>query len=430
MRGRRSILLGLVTIAALASAIGSASRVEAAVYWGGGGGVDAANLDGSVPILGYPYSVANAFEIRDVCGVAVDAGHVYWADGQQGTIGRIAQPSGTVIDRVDISKDLLPADEAMVAGLSHPCGVAVNGTHVYWADRSGMAIGMANLDGSAPVPSLVAGLSGPCGVALDGTYFYWANQYGNSIGRARLDGSEADREFISGADRPCGVAVDGAHIYWANQFGGSIGRADLDGGNPDEGFVAGLDSPCGVAADASGVYWANWQGRNMVGHASLDGSGVNRSLVSTEFYLGSCGVALDSRVFKPAPPPPSYPFFLGKVRHGPGTGVAYVTAKAPDTGGVLTVKTAGLDWKVLDSPARYGGYLLWQIRIRPGKTGGAARRIRTQLGRTGRAGLQLEVTYQEAGKTPYLDVIALNLIRQAKHGHPRHRPDPATSESK
>ncbi len=413
MRRRASILV--VLVAAIAS-LASGPDAGAAVYWGGGSSVGAANLDGSVPIFGYPYSIANAFRIGTVCGVAVDASHLFWADRYKGTIGRVGQPPGTVTDRVDIVGEPLQADEALVSGLASPCGLALDGAHLYWADQSGMAIGRADLDGGAQVRNLVSAVSLPCGVAVDGTHVYWASLTGDAIGRARLDGSEVEREFIGGAHGPCGVAVDGAHVYWANQLGGSIGRADLDGGNPDQGFIAGLTDPCGVAVDGAHVYWANWNGRDPVGRANLDGSAVETSLVSTEFYLASCGVALDSKLFKPAPPPPSAPFFLGRVRRGRG-GVAYVTVKVPAAGGgELRVLGKGLAWGLPGSPQREGGYILRQLKLWPGRGSRAARRIRRTLRRRGRVHLLLEVTYQEAGRSPALQVRELTLLRRP----PRH----------
>ena len=62
----------------------------------------------------------------------------------------------------------------------------------------------------------------PCGVAVDGEHLYW-RAYQTSppsipprrtIARANLDGSGVDLNSIPDADAACAVAVDGAHIYW------------------------------------------------------------------------------------------------------------------------------------------------------------------------------------------------------------------------
>ena len=114
----------------------------------------------------------------------------------------------------------------------------------------GDTIGRANLDGAGANQSFIAGAHVPCGVAVDGAHIYWANGDDGTIGRANLDGSRADQSFITGGNRPCGVAVDGGHIYWANGDDGTIGRANLDGTGANQGFISGATAPCGVAVDA------------------------------------------------------------------------------------------------------------------------------------------------------------------------------------
>jgi DNA-binding beta-propeller fold protein YncE len=89
-------------------------------------------------------------------------------------------------------------------------------------------------------------------VAVDGTHVYWADRY-SSIGRANLDGTGVKPSFVTGANKPTGVAVDGTHVYWANGGGGSgttIGRANLNGTGANQSFITGVFDPWGVAVDA------------------------------------------------------------------------------------------------------------------------------------------------------------------------------------
>ncbi len=176
--------------------------------------------------------------------------------------------------------------------------------HLYWAtlgDGDNGTIARANLDGSDPNPNLVTGLSFPCGVALDGGHVYWAETAGDAIGRAALDGQAVTQTFVDGApnvDSPCGVAVHDGHVFWANSdFPGSIGRADTSAPNTGvQQFVTGADQPCGVAANATHLYWANFGGSatgNTIGRASTTApnTGVKQDLITTT-GAGVCGVAI------------------------------------------------------------------------------------------------------------------------------------------
>ena len=210
-------------------------------------------------------------------------------------------------------------DAGFIENARHPCGVAVDAAHIYWAnlngDRGGPpvpggGIGRANLDGTAVNQDLIPKADFPCGVAVDGAHIYWANRgnpfsgiAGLSIGRANLDGTGVNQNFIflgKGA-APCGVAVDGSHIYWGGYLGNTIGRANLDGSGVETSFIKGAKGPCGVAVDGSHLYWTNsgntgspsgpFDGTG-VGRANLDGTGVNQNFVASG--QGPLGVAVDA----------------------------------------------------------------------------------------------------------------------------------------
>ncbi|MEA2300793.1 MAG: hypothetical protein QOE44_1328, partial [Solirubrobacteraceae bacterium] len=138
------------------------------VYWAnsGSGTIGRANLDGSGAD---PSFITGATE---PCGVAVDAGHVYWTDrlpNGGGTIGR-ANLDGTGADQSFI------ADAAAGAPMGGTlCGIAVDAGHVYWDTSdfgSGGRIVRANLDGTGVDRGFVTipgagSASTPCGVAVD-----------------------------------------------------------------------------------------------------------------------------------------------------------------------------------------------------------------------------------------------------------------------
>ena len=277
----------LVICLLAAGVLGTAGSADAFVYWAnyggegtaGGSTIGRANLDGT----GRDNSFITGASFP--CGVSVDAGHVYWANGEDDT--------GTTIGRANI--DGTGADQAFIGGASNPCFPTSAAGGLYWTNFAADPVGRADLGGMNVNQSLVTGAGQtPCGLAVSDGAIYYSNQAGNAIGRANLNGSANNPSFITGADEPCGLAVNSAHLYWANREGNTIGRANLDGSGVDQSFIAGASLPCGVAVDDTHVYWANMFTRT-IGRSNLDGSGANQSFVSgaAEF---PCGVAVDDLV--------------------------------------------------------------------------------------------------------------------------------------
>jgi virginiamycin B lyase len=248
-----------------------------------------ANLNGTAPQQAFVSAGA-------VAGMAVDGGHVYWAEPGQNAIGR-ANLDGT------------GANKNFITGAGHPQGVAVDGAHIYWTNAKGGAdgegtIGRANLDGTGIEESFIAGASNPHGLAVNGEFVYWANQGSatQGIGRAKLNGSEVEQSFstIEGAGNPSaiavdsnyiyysrlgspwigrvelagtgneafftysyvesgakGLAVDSGHFYWSNPKEGWVGRAKIDGSEVEPAFLTGATSPQGLAVDGAHLYWGN-----------------------------------------------------------------------------------------------------------------------------------------------------------------------------
>src|SRR5207248_9225609 len=179
-----------------------------------------------------------------------------------------------------------------------PLGMAVDGSHVYWANFYG-GIGRADLDGQNVNQSFITGYANPAGVAIDGSHIYWANVNSSTIGRADLDGQNVNQNFITGLYFPNGVAVDGSHVYWANSLQGgrentTIGRADLDGQNVNQNFIT-SPRPHALADDALHTYCAN-QHSNATVLADPDGPNVNNSIitVASRAYLARSPVAPDT----------------------------------------------------------------------------------------------------------------------------------------
>lgn len=140
------------------------------------------------------------------CGVAVDSGSVYWPQFDLG-------PNEARIGRAAFNGSSVKSNLAELGAPYVICGIAVNSANIFWASTgfsNGTEIGRANIsDGGAINPSLIGGADGPCGVAVFGTQLYWANAGDGEIGRANTDGTALDEELVqTGGGDICGVAVD------------------------------------------------------------------------------------------------------------------------------------------------------------------------------------------------------------------------------
>jgi virginiamycin B lyase len=204
------------------------------LYWANeqGNTIGRSNLDGSDV-------EASFIDAAEPTGLAVAEGHIYWITPGQREIGRAK------LDGSEVEAEFIPHVEAFA-------GLTASSEFIYWGDTSGSgSIGRAHLDGSGvdedfvdPVDPIV-----PYGVAVDPSHVYWANSVNNSIGRADLDGAGIEEEFIPNA-HPAGVAVDANYVYWGKaQPPEAIGRADIDGSNVQSNFVPGAEEAFGLATD-------------------------------------------------------------------------------------------------------------------------------------------------------------------------------------
>jgi virginiamycin B lyase len=229
------------------------------IYWAHPEAIGRANLDGSNPNQSFvPAGLPYA--------VAVDSSHIYWADTNTGTIGRA-------------NLDGSNPDQNFITTANYPSGVAVDSGHVYWTNASTGSIGRANLDGTHRNQNFISGAnaSGESSVAVDSAHVYWTNA--NKIGRANLNGTHRNRNFITTANYPFGVAVDSGHVYWTNGGTETVGRANLDGTHRNQNFITGSTDIGGVAVAGGHVYWTNTEAAT-IGRADVDGSNVNQSFIT------------------------------------------------------------------------------------------------------------------------------------------------------
>ncbi len=385
------LLVGLVLILGVLWA----PKASAAVYWGNGGPIGVANLDGSSPIFDFSPGL-NA----GPCGLAVSSSHLYWANW-------------TGVSRVDLNSG--GQDRFFIPGTYKSCGVAVDGSRLLWTNRGdGIgqgSIGRASLDGNEVEAKFIDGLAEPCGVASSSEHIYWVGAWGVEV--ARLDGSEAG-PLVPELGGGCAIAAGPAYIYWGDPSSGVISRAKLDGKDVDEEFISNVGYITGVAVNSTHIYWVNRDYPfGSIGVARLDGTEINRNLIMAN-RPGQEGIALDSRPAAIRPSQISNGISFLKLQRDKRKGTVTLTVSVPERGD-LTVTSPAIGWRVFkgpEPPPSRGGIFQWKLKLWPGRTGASSRGIKQRLKRTGRAAFTLHYSFSEAGKFPASGSRKITLVKR------------------
>jgi len=330
----RGQLGSLIAICAFVALLAVAPGAAAFVYWGNntGGTIGRAELEGG----GVEQSFISLPGGSQPCGVVVDGDHIFWADGVS-KIGRAK------IDGTDV-------DPSFITGADFPCGPSINAASktIYWANTANQTIGKANLDGTHVQQGFITQpVENPSWTADFGNQVYFTNKSDGSIWMASdVDGSGARMALQPGnAYQPTGVLLIpdtgffGPAGYWANFGNDSIGEAPLFLGafiNPTPNFITGLDRPCGLAATATHLFWGNG---SSVGKAFLDGSSADPGFIPGA--SGACGVAVD-RDRALASLTPSSEDFGGALVSGPPVARNFTLSNSPDTTVPLVPQDPGL----------------------------------------------------------------------------------------
>jgi sugar lactone lactonase YvrE len=228
------------------------------------------------------------FLTANASALAVDSTHIYWANPARGTVGRA---------KLDGSE---PEPE-FIKEAGTPEGVAVDAEHVYWTNRGtgldgGGTIGRAKIDGSDPEPSFIAtGVSNPRGIAVSGTNIFWANggttAATRKIARTALAGTGLIQLIpVSGTSGAAGLTIQGTSIYWANPSEAAIGRANVSGASVVQSFIAGAGEAGGLASDAEHLYWTDAAAGRVV-RAPLAGGSTEATFITN--LAGPQALAVD-----------------------------------------------------------------------------------------------------------------------------------------
>jgi len=202
-------------------------------------------------------------------GLTMNSDYIYWSTANGGTATNIGRANLNGTD----------PDESFITGAANPCGVAVNGSYIYWYGDGSNYIGRANLDGSDVNQEFIDAGDGGCGLAVTKNYIYWGSYRSGYIGRATLAGKDVKKDFIEYDGG--GIAIEGDYIYYTLISGTAIGRVELNGSNLNASFITGLTANVAfLAVNSKYIFWANWEDGNTIGRANIDGTDVNLSFIT------------------------------------------------------------------------------------------------------------------------------------------------------
>ncbi len=170
--------------------------------------------------------------------MSLAGGYLYWTT-YPGGVHRVATAGGT-------SEKLSPSG-------SDPLGVASDGTHVWWSNRTfGKNVIRYNLSSKLSDP-VATGLAAPGGLALQGGKVYFTDL--TQVLSRNQDNTGAVTPVVTSI-LPDRIALDATHIYWNSNTARRVARAPLGGGSVTA-IAKKLKSTGGLAIDATHVYFTD-----------------------------------------------------------------------------------------------------------------------------------------------------------------------------
>jgi hypothetical protein len=166
-------------------------------------------------------------------GIAVNSEHVYWANGLEKLFHeKVGREKLLSIARATIDgQNVEPKLDSFNAAV--PNGLVLDGSFVYWASNEGgeTLVSRAGLDGAGETFLFVGEGVHLRGIAVDASHVYWAEQQKEALGRipiGEIPPAGASCETIAGCEREWlkaqgslnGLAVDPEHLYFSLNGGG------------------------------------------------------------------------------------------------------------------------------------------------------------------------------------------------------------------
>jgi hypothetical protein len=158
-------------------------------------------------------------------------------------------------------------------GQKSPYDIAVDGTEVYWTNRTGGTVMHVDKTGKALPNAIAQEQNGPTGVTAHGGTVFWTNFYAGEV----MSGGVGDdpTPFAKGQYGPFMIATDGAAVYWTNFDGGTVQVQPING-QATTSIAVQQGTPRYIDVSPSQVVWSTSLAEGSI-HAFVKGD--NQSVV-------------------------------------------------------------------------------------------------------------------------------------------------------
>ncbi|WP_437600150.1 ABC transporter permease [Sorangium sp. So ce590] len=223
----------------------------------------------------------------DTSWVTYSGGQLSWLNWSNGNVLGISidPPSSSPIPIAEVPRQ---EDEDVVPGFGR---IASIGDSVYWVTQTPAAVWRAKADGSQALAEQIASGGYPTGIAVDATHVYWAEYMERQILRKTKDPlGETAEVFAETNGNPSEIVLANGVVHWVTDNTGAVQSKATDAALDAPPFTTTVDAQAvskSLAVDDEFVYWTvyvNGAGQGEVRRAHI-GMGDTTTLATGQPYF-------------------------------------------------------------------------------------------------------------------------------------------------